>query len=57
MQYIYPIFLILIILTFSYVNTLSDVTSESFTSFGEFYRPHFRVIAQLRNRVYNNMFG
>jgi hypothetical protein len=53
--YLIYVMLILIIITFAYVNSLSSLNVEPFTSFNRLYRPHIRTVNRITNRMYNNV--
>jgi hypothetical protein len=53
--YLIYVMLILIIISFAYVNSLNSKTVEPFTPIKKLYRPHLRTINRITNRMYNNV--
>lgn len=53
--YLIYVMLILIILSFAYVNSLNSTHVEPFAPIKKLYRPHLRNINRITNRMYNNV--
>ena len=53
--YFIYVVLILVIISFAYVNSQRSSTVEHFAPFTKLYRPHIRTINRITNRMYNNV--